>query len=132
MIEDAEIHICTTCPQGRAIAAALGAAAPELVQLLRTHDCLGGCTRRARASVSAPGRWGWLFGNLGPGTVTDLVAFIRAWQADPEGLVPRDRRPRAFRDHILGRLPPPGLGEAFAPQTETTPYPTPVQEGGSR
>lgn len=132
MTPRAEIHLCTTCPDGAGIGAALRAAAPELAGAIRTFPCLGGCTRRSRASVAAPGRWGWMFGGLTPDAVPDLVAFIRLWLADAEGLVPKDKRPPALRTAVLGRMPPNDSGARFVAPEEAQDHPKPVQQGGTQ
>lgn len=132
MTPGAEIHICTTCPQGRALASAFCAAAPDLVDAVRIFPCLGGCTRRSRASIAAPGLWGWMFGDLKPYDAPDFIAFIRLWCADAEGLVPKHQRPTTLRTAILGRMPPLGSGERFGPPTEFQDHQNPVQQGGTQ
>lgn len=132
MTAGAEIHLCATCPQGNAIGTALRAAAPDLAETLRVFPCLGGCRRRARLSIAAPGRWGWMFGDLTPDAVPDLLAFIRLWLADAEGLVHKHRRPTALRTAILGRMPPFGSGSRSGAPPDLQDHPIAVQHGEPR
>jgi len=73
-----------------------------------------------------------MFGGLTPDAVPDLVAFIRLWLADAEGLVAKDKRPTALRIALLGRIPPPGSGARFLAPDEPQNHPNPVQQGGTQ
>ena len=132
MTHRTEIHLCTTCPQGNAIGTALCAAEPDLATSILTFPCLGGCTRRARASITAPGKWGWMFGGLTPEAVPDLVAFIHLWRADAEGLVPKHKRPAMLRTAVLGRMPPNDAGARFVAPDEAHDPQIPVHQGGTQ
>lgn len=113
------IHICEGCvdPDAERRAAKMGGG-PELLELMRekladddgvtikAHACVGNCSRRLRLSISAPGRWGYLFGAITRDDVPDLVAMIATWRAAPDGKVERAARPEALRAKILGWTPP--------------------------
>jgi predicted metal-binding protein len=113
------IHICEGCvdPDAERRVAKMGGG-PELLELMRenladdasitikAHACVGNCSRRLRLSISAPGRWGYLFGEITRDDVADLVAMIATWRAAPDGKVERAARPEALRAKILGWTPP--------------------------
>ena len=71
--------------------------------------CLSGCKRACAAALIAPGKVGYLFGDLTPDAsgAADLLAVARAHAARPDGFLPRADRPERLRTGILARLPPP-------------------------
>ncbi|MFZ1481576.1 MAG: DUF1636 family protein [Paracoccaceae bacterium] len=131
-ISDAEIHVCTLCPQGETLAQAMAPAAAELSCTLLRFQCLGGCARRTRASIAAPGRWGWMFGGLSPADAAALTDFIRLWLAAPDGLVLKDDHPPQLQDKLLGRMPPCASSSAQAPPGMQRPRPKTVHKGETR
>jgi predicted metal-binding protein len=67
--------------------------------------CLANCERGCSAILSAPGKWAYMVGHLGPEHAADLVAYARAYAASERGIVLRAGRPASMRDVILGRFP---------------------------
>lgn len=70
--------------------------------------CLSGCNRACAAALMAPGKVGYLFGDLpadGSGA-DDLLAVARTHAARTDGFLPRAERPERLRAGILARLPP--------------------------
>lgn len=67
------------------------------------------CKRPCVVSLTAPGAFTYLFGDLDPEDIAhvqailDLVPLYRLAQ---EGFLTRDVRPKPLRASILGRLPP--------------------------
>ena len=65
------------------------------------------CKRSCVVAFTGPGRYTLVFGDLDPvsdaGAVLDLLPL---YLAEPEGQVPRPRRPRPLQAGILGRIPP--------------------------
>ncbi len=113
------LHVCVTCRPGGdgdasaseavpgrqlhdAIAALLGG---DALLALRPVVCLANCERGCSAVLSAPGKWAYMVGGLGPGHAADLVAYGRAYAASASGVVLRGGRPASMRDVILGRFP---------------------------
>lgn len=76
---------------------------PELA--VRPVVCLANCERGCTATVSAPGKWAYLVGGLGPELAADLVAYGRAFAASPSGAVLRSGRPVSLHHAIIGRFP---------------------------
>lgn len=110
--------VCTRCrapgaaPEAPRAGAALlaevrGAAAGTELRVAGIA-CLSGCKRACVAAVMAPGKVGYLFGDLTPGAAgaADLLAAARAHAAREDGFLPRAARPERLRAGILARLPP--------------------------
>jgi predicted metal-binding protein len=70
--------------------------------------CLSGCKRACAAALMAPGKVGYVFGDLPADAdgAADLLAVARAHQARADGFLPRADRPERLRAGILARLPP--------------------------
>ncbi|MBX9748806.1 MAG: DUF1636 domain-containing protein [Roseococcus sp.] len=70
--------------------------------------CLSGCKRGCVAALMAPGKVGYLFGDLPADAAgaADLLAVARAHGARADGFLPRADRPERLRGGILARLPP--------------------------
>ena len=70
--------------------------------------CLSGCKRACAAALMAPGKVGYLFGDLPPDAAgaVDLIAVALAHAGRGDGVLPRASRPDRLRGGILARLPP--------------------------
>ena len=70
--------------------------------------CLSGCKRPCAAAVIAPGKVGYVFGDVPPTAAgaTDLLTVALAHQSKTDGFLPRAERPEQLRGGILTRLPP--------------------------
>lgn len=126
----ARLHICLTCRRGdgtdgadasiqlaengarlplpgrRLFEAAAALVADEDPALaIRPVVCLANCERGCTATVSAPGKWAYMVGGLGPEHAEDLVAYGRAFAASATGAVLRGGRPKSLHHAILGRFP---------------------------
>lgn len=123
------LHICLTCRGGRTddVGATIESAentarlphpgrrlydaASALVAeddadlAVRPVVCLANCERGCTATVSAPGKWAYMVGGLGPEQAEDLVAYGRAFAASATGAVLRSGRPKSLHNAILGRFP---------------------------
>ena len=78
---------------------------------LRGVRCMSQCKRSCIVSLSASGRFSYMFGDLDanePSHVEALRNLIPLYLAAPEGFLRREARPEPLRARILGRLPPPG------------------------
>ncbi len=131
------LHICITC-RG---AVADDAVVPDPVPGTRLHEavaallreagdgriglqpvvCLANCERGCSAAVSAPGKWAYMVGGLGPEHAADLLAYARAYAASDKGVVLRAGRPESLRYAILGRFPAEVSDLAWTPAATTTP-----------
>jgi predicted metal-binding protein len=139
MAEDqrACLHICVTCRGSVDDDAVLADPVPGL----RLHDgvsallrdagdtaiglkpvvCLANCERGCSAAISAPGKWAYMVGGLGPEHAADLVAYARAYAASDKGVVLRSGRPDSLRYAILGRFPASVSDLAWTPAVSPTP-----------
>jgi predicted metal-binding protein len=118
MVDTSTLLVCTRCRAAGAPAEApraglllLGAvrqAARGTGLKVAGVACLSGCKRACAAALMAPGKVGYLFGDL-PADVAgaaDLLAVAEAHRAGADGFLPRAARPERLRGGILARLPP--------------------------
>ena len=113
----ATLHVCTTCRAGEVLeedaprpGALLHAAltrgdAPDGVRIVAV-ECLSACSQGAAVALSAPGKWSYVYGRLGPADAADILAGAAAYAATDDGLVPWRERPVIFRKQSLARIPP--------------------------
>lgn len=118
------LSICMICRDGRESArgdvrggARLAGAVCDLVARqgcdahLRGVRCMSQCQRACVVSLTAPGAFTYVFGDLDPENSAHLQAIldlIPPYCDAPEGFLTRDARPEPLRAAILGRLPPLG------------------------
>lgn len=115
----AVLHVCTTCRQpappgagaeeprpGALLLAALAADPPERVEV-RGVECLSVCGEGCTVALTAPGKWGFVYGRLDPGLhIPEIRAGAALYAATPDGLVPWRDRPTVFRKQSVARIPP--------------------------
>lgn len=126
--ETPTLSICLTCRDRRedlrgdlrggarmamAVGALAGGQAPAaqaaMPARLRGVRCMSQCKRACVVSLTAPGAFTYVFGDLDPENPAHLQAvldLIPLYLAAPEGFLRRDQRPGPLRASILGRLPP--------------------------
>lgn len=112
--------VCTTCRTagepslplgeraGSRLFAALraGAAGDTSVDLVPV-ECLSVCTRACTVSLSAPGKWTYIYGDLPPDTAAPVILdALKLYAATPDGLIPWKLRVDAIRKGVVARLPP--------------------------
>jgi predicted metal-binding protein len=118
------LSICLTCRDGREGdhgdvrgGTRLAGALRDLIvrqgcdASLRGVRCMSQCKRACIVSLTAPGAFTYMFGDLDPTDPAHLQAIldlIPLYRAAPEGFLTRDARPEPLRATILGRLPPLG------------------------
>lgn len=114
--------VCTSCraPGGDADAPRPGARLLEALAALgrdgslpdflsvQPVECLSVCRRPCTVSLSSPGRWTYVYGDLDTGdeAAAVLAAFARQYQATADGLVPWRERPEPIRKGVVARIPP--------------------------
>ena len=111
------LHVCMTCKAGEIVpegavppgarlhAALIAAGVPEGVRLVPV-DCLSACTQSCTVSLSAPGKWSYVYGRLTEADAHDILAGAAAYAEAPDGIVPWRARPVIFRKQSLARIPP--------------------------
>ena len=118
------LSICLTCRDGREAergdirgGTRLAGAVCDLVAQqgcdadLRGVRCMSQCKRSCVVSLTAPGAFTYVFGDLdpeAPAHTRAILDLIPLYRAAPEGVPRRDARPEPLRASILGRLPPIG------------------------
>jgi predicted metal-binding protein len=114
------LHVCTTCrgvaphdpvPEGvvrpgtRLLDALVQGQPPEDVEI-RAVECLSACSQGCSVSLSAPGKWSYVYGRMTPEDASDILTGAAAYAAAPDGIVPWRERPQIFRKQSLARIPP--------------------------
>lgn len=111
------LHVCITCragqepsegapcPGARLLAALRAEGCPEGVTI-RPVECLSACKTGAAVALSAPGRWSYVYGRLGPEDAPDILVGAAAYARTVDGLVPWRERPVIFRKQSIARIPP--------------------------
>jgi predicted metal-binding protein len=69
-------------------------------------ECLSNCNRGCSVALSGPGRWTYVYGDLSPALVEELLAGAARYAATTDGLVPWRERPTIFRKGVIARVPP--------------------------
>jgi len=111
--------VCITCRAGQPVldgepvaGARLHAAlarneAPEGVRVVPV-ECLSACSSGAAIALSGPGRWSYVYGQMGVDDVPDILDGAAAYAATTDGIVPWRERVAIFRKRSIARLPPIG------------------------
>ncbi len=102
------ITLCASCPLGwTGFADALGSALQSagVAANVAVVDCLSGCTRPSAISFRAAGKTAYLFGDLTPADLPDLVTFARLYRTSPDGAFADARPLGALRTKALARIP---------------------------
>ncbi|MBC7740427.1 MAG: DUF1636 domain-containing protein [Candidatus Saccharibacteria bacterium] len=94
-----------TCMGAQVFAAIYALPVPEGVEVVPV-DCLSACNTGAAVALSAPGRWSYVYGRMGPEHAADILAGAAAYARAPDGLVPWRERPVIFRKQSVARIPP--------------------------
>lgn len=111
------LHICTTCRAGQAVTegedtpgtklhrAITEQNIPEGVEI-REVKCLSACSKGCAVALTAPGKWGYVYGEMDVDCVPDILAGATAYAAASDGIVPWRERPEIFRKRGIARMPP--------------------------
>lgn len=103
-----KITLCTSCDLGAGgFATPLAAALAEsgIPAEIAGVDCMSGCTRPSTLAFRAPGKTAYLFGDLTPADLPDLVTFARLYAASPDGTLADARPLGALRMKAIARIP---------------------------
>lgn len=103
-----KVTLCSSCALGQSgfadrLAGALQA--EGIAAETATVDCMSGCTRPSTCAFRAPGKTAYLFGDLTPGDLPDLVTFARAYAASPDGTLTDARVLGELRFKAIARIP---------------------------
>ena len=113
----ARLYVCMTCKAGAPLeegapvpgaqlhAALTAGPAPDGVEIVPVK-CLSACSQGASVALSAPGKWGYVYGRMTQADAPDILAGAAAYAATEDGLVAWRARPQQFRKQSLARIPP--------------------------
>jgi predicted metal-binding protein len=88
----------------KALADGMGEGAP--VQVLPTL-CFANCERGCSVGITAPGKWSYLVGELGPEHAADLLTYAVAYGKAKTGVVLPSGRPASLQTNVIARFPAP-------------------------
>jgi predicted metal-binding protein len=69
-------------------------------------ECLSACSQGCSVALSAPGKWGYVYGRLSAGDAGEILRGAALYAASADGIVPWRDRPALFRKQSLARIPP--------------------------
>lgn len=111
------LNVCITCRAGEVPVEGQPCAGRRLHDALAREDCpegvrivpvecLSACPRGAAVAFSSPGRWTYVYGDMGENDAPVLLAAAAAYGGAPEGLVPWRERAEIIRKRSIARVPP--------------------------
>ncbi|MDJ0715149.1 MAG: DUF1636 domain-containing protein [Prochloraceae cyanobacterium] len=69
--------------------------------------CMSACNRPCTVSLTAAGKYTYLFGDLSPETAaTAVLQCATQYYAKPDGFLPCQERPEPLKKGLLARIPP--------------------------
>lgn len=111
------MHVCVTCRAGQSVSEGEACAGQRLLDAVveknipdgvRVEEvkCLSACSRGPVIALASPGRWTYVYGNLGPGDVAEMLSGAQAYGASPDGVVPWKERVQIYKKNTVARIPP--------------------------
>lgn len=118
------LFVCTTCASvwenGQRVGVSGGDRLLELLLPLhadwehretmpiQTTACMSACSRPCVVSFAAPGKYGFVFGELEPDseTAAAVLACAAQYHAKPDGLLTWKERPDKLKSGVIARIPP--------------------------
>jgi predicted metal-binding protein len=69
--------------------------------------CLAGCKKGCTLSLWHKDKWSYIIGNLTPDlNEQDIIYGFEEYKKTTDGKIPFSRRPNAFKNQSLARIPP--------------------------
>lgn len=116
------VAVCRTCrPEGapagesppgealgRGVAAAIARLGAEARVEVRAIACLSACKRACSVSVSAPGKFSYVIGDLGSEDAEAIATFAALHAESADGVPPWRARPEKVRKSTVARVPAAG------------------------
>lgn len=102
------IILCGSCALGQSgFAEPLGRALEQagITADIALTDCMSGCARASTIAFRATGKTAYLFGELTPDDLPDLITFARLYNAAPEGNLSDARPLGTLRTKAIARIP---------------------------
>lgn len=108
-----DLQVCITCIDGggNKVGAEFYAALEGQVDRqkinLRPVECFSVCKRPCTVTVSQPGKWLYMLGDLSvEKDIPDLFEYIRVYYNSSNGRPPVSERPDIVKNGTISRLPP--------------------------
>jgi predicted metal-binding protein len=119
-----QLYICVSCrcrgadavpegeqTDGRRLYEAVKSLADDLGEATPVHVlptlCFANCERGCSAGITAPGKWSYLVGELGPDYAADLLIYAEAYAKTKTGVVLPSGRPASLQMNVIARFPAP-------------------------
>jgi predicted metal-binding protein len=113
MNDKVDLQVCVTCFGGeeQASGAVFYDALEEQVDRnkinLRPVECFSVCKRPCTLTVSQPGKWLYMIGDLNPEKdIPALFEYIRVYAQSSNGRPPLNERPEIIQKGTIARVPP--------------------------
>ena len=98
--------ICQTCATGHVdLTPGLTAVLAGSGVAVSTTTCMSGCARPMTVAFRAAGKTAYLFGDLGPQDMADLVRFAQLYVQSPDGTFADARVLGGLRMKAIARIP---------------------------
>ena len=116
------LFVCTTCRDAEHVAgqeapcagallhAALCAAPADPAVAIVPVACLSACKRACSVSFAAPGKWTYVFGDLGAAAAETILGGARLYAGAADGIIPWKLRPDILKKGAVARVPAPPDG----------------------
>ncbi len=102
------LTLCRSCPAGQSGFEAVLRKALETLDFkvtLAGVDCMSGCERPSTLACRAPNKTAYLFGDIEPDDLPDILTFLRLYAASPDGNFADARPLGRLRQKALARIP---------------------------
>jgi len=102
------LTLCQSCPAGQSGFADVLRTALETLDFsvaLAEVECMSGCARPSTLACRASGKTAYLFGDIGPGDLPDILTFMRLYVASLDGNFADARPLGSLRQKALARIP---------------------------
>ncbi|MEK6745683.1 MAG: DUF1636 domain-containing protein [Pseudomonadota bacterium] len=108
-----DLQVCVTCSDGggQNVGADFYTTLTEQVDSkkinLRSVECFSVCKRPCTVTVSQPGKWLYMIGDLNADKdIPDLLEYVRVYAQSANGRPPISERPEIVQKGTISRLPP--------------------------
>ncbi len=73
---------------------------------LRQAGCHGVCKRPATLTIATPGKHSYVFADVLPEHVPDVLQFAQQFKANTHGAIAKKERPESLQTRLIAKLPP--------------------------
>ena len=69
-------------------------------------ECLSACSHPTAVALARAGRWGYVYGDLGPAQLDEILDGGALYADAADGVVEWRLRPQSFQSGVVARIPP--------------------------